>query len=379
MARTLGYIQVLRGIAASLVVADHAIYFVSTKEEVNSTWLSFAHSLGAFGVDLFFVISGFIMIYTSNDLFGSRAGALSFAYRRIIRIVPMYWLATAIALLLEMRRSGMPSLWHILSSMFFIPQVTDPGYPLRPILGVGWTLNYEMMFYAAFTVCLLLPKRLGVTSLIFTFCTFVCIGSFFRPLTETGDPVTVLTFILNPIILLFAAGVLLGLYVRPMHWRGASVPLVGPVSIVLVAVTVALFPVASYKTWPLSSSGAFYETWSLSWQIVFWALAAAIVGLAGRAGEPREGALTSFFHKLGDASYSIYLIHFMAIAGVSRAWQALGGGINTTGFMLAAFVAALVIGAMVHVVIENPLLHILRRVTSPTEAARREISLELKV
>jgi len=108
--------------------------------------------LGA-GVDLFFVISGFIIVYASEPLFG-KANAAEFLRRRTLRIVPLYWLALTmrLALLAVAARAGMkafPDGAMIAASYFFIPydcQGFGPDYPF-PILDLGWSLNYEIFFY----------------------------------------------------------------------------------------------------------------------------------------------------------------------------------------------------------------------------------------
>jgi exopolysaccharide production protein ExoZ len=170
MRRKLHALQVLRALAALMVVADHAVSYVATKQEVALSLKNLAWFLGIFGVDIFFVISGFIMIYTSRDLFGTRLGFAKFAYRRIVRIVPLYWLATITAAGLLLRHQ-FPSNFEIATSLAFVPAVTHPGEALRPILWVGWTLNLEMFFYALFTVSLLFHGGWGRSSSCFCwFC-----------------------------------------------------------------------------------------------------------------------------------------------------------------------------------------------------------------
>src|SRR5260370_5386066 len=97
------FLQVLRAIAALFVVADHAIYYIERKQNVPLWAHNLAWHMGAFGVAIFFIISGFIMAYTGQGLFNSALGWAIFARRRIIRIVPMYWLATAVELSLSPR------------------------------------------------------------------------------------------------------------------------------------------------------------------------------------------------------------------------------------------------------------------------------------
>ena len=127
-------IQFLRFLAASLVVLTH------TLGEYDDL-----RSFGGFGVDVFFVISGFV-IYLITD-----SGHKNFFVKRLIRIVPIYWLFTigiSIIALLEpqLLRSASFDVTQIIASLFFIPYWTENA-GFAPILTLGWTLNFEMLFY----------------------------------------------------------------------------------------------------------------------------------------------------------------------------------------------------------------------------------------
>src|SRR5271157_4795517 len=141
-------VHLLRVIAALLVVYFHI---------ASSAGLHLPFAFGTCGVDVFFVISGFIIAYI-----GSRKPEAFFT-RRLIRIVPFYWSASlcvfAIAWLfpqhLRQARADIP---HLLHSLFFIPHETT-YCATYPTLILGWSLNYEMYFYALFAVALLISRR----------------------------------------------------------------------------------------------------------------------------------------------------------------------------------------------------------------------------
>ena len=155
-------IQILRALAALLVVFHHARYQIRDFEAFfyGGIWQS-----GQAGVDIFFVISGFIMWVTTHD---RRTTPLQFLTNRIVRIVPLYWLLTltvAAACLIapSLFRGVVLAPEHVVKSLFFIPDFY-PGMPTHiwPLLLPGWTLNYEMIFYVVFAVALLLPRHLMI-------------------------------------------------------------------------------------------------------------------------------------------------------------------------------------------------------------------------
>jgi len=228
--------------------------------------------------------------------------------------------------------------------------VTQIGEPLRPILGVGWTLNLEMFFYALFTVSLLFSRRSGTVLLVSFLVLLVVAGGLMRSLDDTSDPLTVATFLTNPILLLFAAGVVLGTAIDLSERWAFPVPFGAAFSIGLTAGAIAVF-VAWVDEAP----------WPFGWQIVFWALCVAIVFLALVAEEYRSWPI-AVVERLGDASYSIYLFHFLVIAAVGRVWLTASDRMAEWPFIAVAFVAASVAGLLIHLWVERPLLLTLRHV-----------------
>jgi len=152
-------IQVFRFIAALMVIILHSMYY--TSERLAPGFPLF--SRGSNGVDLFFVISGFVMILSTQNLKDKPGGWRTFAIRRIIRIVPIYWILTTYKLFVLLFASSLVyhasvDVSYITKSYFFIPATNVDGV-LGPLLGVGWTLNFEMFFYALFALTLALRKN----------------------------------------------------------------------------------------------------------------------------------------------------------------------------------------------------------------------------
>lgn len=278
-------VQALRGVAALAVVIVHFDYvrvILANRANEVSPLFPFAS-----GVDLFFVISGFIIVHSSSDLFEKPKGWLTFFTRRVARIVPLYWLATAAAIPLM----AMPpvDIQSILYSLFFIPYRNGNG-TVFPLHAGGWTLNFEMFFYVLFGSLLFLERRRAIAALCTVLVTLVIIGQIFRP---KFAPLLIWS---DALLLEFLFGVLIA-----VAYHDFNVRLAMPVRIFLciAGVTViALFP--AYGGFP---SGLRFLTWGLP--------AAAIFAGVVLADDIKPGWLTAPIRMLGDASYAVYLIHPM--------------------------------------------------------------------
>jgi exopolysaccharide production protein ExoZ len=149
----LNNIQVLRAFAAVAVVIFH-------------TGFSFPHMrpFGSFGVDVFFVISGYIMARILDP--ASDSSSDFFFRRRVLRIVPPYWFFTVLLYLIALRIPQLmgatrASASDLIQSLFFIPFTKGSGL-IQPLLFIGWSLNYEMFFYLALAIGLLFSKKRAV-------------------------------------------------------------------------------------------------------------------------------------------------------------------------------------------------------------------------
>lgn len=200
-------IQWLRGLAACAVVARHA----ATAAE-KSGWLpTQGINIGHWGVDLFFAISGFIMVYTTSNVYPGYKTMILFWLRRIIRIAPIYWLITIVIVIFSIITPSMtgykPEFWHIIGSIFFIP-LEDARGILSPPLRVGWSLNFEMYFYIVFGIILVAPRHL-MHILIIAWAFFsVTIGLIINPSTPLIQMMT------STYIIEFVAGALVATIIQ---------------------------------------------------------------------------------------------------------------------------------------------------------------------
>lgn len=290
------------------------------------------------GVDIFFVISGFIMVYICTTPSVSPG---SFMKNRITRIVPLYWAVTffvffAAAATKNVFRNTTAGPLQLLMSLFFIPfQKAAVGAP-QPIVFVGWTLNYEMFFYCLFAFGLALPnRRLAIAGVAVAMVILVVLGATFTP------SATIPAFYTNPMILEFVCGMLIGL-AFPHLQKHAPAILIGPtVAATLVALGMLLHPlnpagehvlVYGVPATVLVLSSVLLDIWKVQ-----------VRSAAGRM--------------LGDASYSIYLTHaFIAIGFQRLAVQFQVTPFGAVALLVVAIAAILAVGIVTHRKVELPLI-----------------------
>lgn len=336
---TLHDLQMLRAVAAILVVIDHSAEQV-VGWSGSPIWIKeFGWFLGEQGVALFFVISGFIMSYTSDE-FGSVDAARRFLLRRIVRVVPLYWFFTllVVALMVGAARFDGRSIDYenILYSLFFIP---FGDAPMRPVLGPGWTLNFEMIFYAIFASAMILTRSKGHLFVAFSLTGAVLAGRILFG-EMTGDAgATPLAFILSPYLLLFLAGMAAG-YFRLQIRTGRPTLIVVMALSLQAALFVALMP--DYTT-PL-------------WRAVFWTsdFFMVLICLSGLS-EPAARKPLAIMEKLGKASYSLYLSHIFIVHLVAAVWRSSLGQEHPAAYIATTLLIACAVSLFVFRFVERPL------------------------
>lgn len=288
------YLQYLRGVAALMVVYFHSV--VQLKNfGIEKPLLPM---MGEAGVDLFFVLSGFLMWITTS---GKNVSPGSFLIKRLMRIVPLYWMLTltagAAALLApSLLKHTLFEITHFISSLMFFPSPNpsylDPaeaGLRLTPILVPGWTLNYEMFFYAVFAVVLLFPQRLRLPLVAGSFVVIALARVSMAPYSAA------LEFYGNPIVFEFVMGIGVAMLVQRRWLLSAGWATV----MALVALAVMLL--------------ANFNDLVISRPIAFGIPAAFIV--YGLCCMEIRGVLRNFrgLRIVGDASYSLYLTHVFTL------------------------------------------------------------------
>ncbi len=332
---TLWTMQVLRGAAALMVVIGHS---QSTVARLTGEWGgSFERwdplPWGA-SVDLFFVISGFIMVYASDRLFGRPDARRRFLRRRLVRIVPLYWLVTTLFLLLlgaATLKGGdpFPGPGAILSSYLFWPFDTRGDGGLFPVYDLGWTLNYEMLFYLLFAGVVVLARRPALVTLGAIMVALVLIGTVVP--REAGAP----WFATRPIVLDFGLGLAVGAMVL------AKVR-IAPAARALLAVGGLLLLAADPgHVFDVGPGVTVANEWP---RVLLAGLPAAAILAAGTLGpEPPMPAFARPFTAIGDASYSLYLLHPFSLILLEKLAQKLPAVRAAPGGLLVAAAVALAI------------------------------------
>lgn len=298
------------------------------------------------GVDIFFVISGFIMWWTTRDI---EITPLNFMKRRFLRIAPLYWAITLfyVVILLvapSLMQTGRFDPRHVISSFLFLPYVHPVSGGQYPLVVPGWTLNFEMYFYVIFAACLWLPRNLRLGALIVLLAGLVAIGAVWQPRDSWGY------FYTSPLILEFLLGILLAeCTARRLMAKLALVP-------VLLVVGFGAIPLTSHYVYPLlidmslTPRGARAVTWGIPAGVLIY----AAVSAETRITIPRRDWLLF----LGNASFSIYVTHQLTMSAAGQVWRRVIGGetaISYVGFCLFGLSIAIGLGCLSHRFVERPL------------------------
>jgi peptidoglycan/LPS O-acetylase OafA/YrhL len=338
-------VQILRAVAACLVVFGHSVHEAATVAvQTGRPPLNLSIIDWGFGVDIFFVISGFIMIYTAADLFGQPGAAHVFLTRRIVRIVPLYWMITAALILVYLVAPKILNVpiegWRsVVNSFLFIPDLRGNG-EIRPIMALGWSLNYEMFFYAVFAFCLLAPLKRAMLYLIGFFVGLSILGA------TVTMPTVALTYWTNSIILEFLFGALIALACRAKF----SLPVGAALALIVAGIACAV------------ALGPFWGMDQVLPRFISGGLAAALIVSAAAFG-PRLSAswIVTPLVVLGDASYSLYLTHPFAIRPIRSIWMKLHGGALPLGlYLIVCGLVAIAAALLVYRFIEKPTTDALR-------------------
>ncbi|SFV35961.1 Peptidoglycan/LPS O-acetylase OafA/YrhL, contains acyltransferase and SGNH-hydrolase domains [Devosia crocina] len=333
-------VQYLRAMAAFFVLVSHALLYPLATEN-----LAYGR-LGWLGVILFFVISGFIMVsVTDAGQFDGR----QFMRRRMMRVAPLYWGFTLVAALLALLA---PQLFktttfdgsQLALSLAFIPFYNPASEGLHPLYKLGWTLNYEIFFYACFALLAMFTARSRVVGLTIAFGGLAALGFVLSPTSAIPQ------FYTSFLPLAFVAGCWIGLAhieCRLAHLsRRALIAFAG----------IGLIGIVEGFVW----DRGLMEDWSAFVGFLAFSVALMLIALRCEARLPR----IAWLETLGNASYSIYLVHIFAVALMA------GIGLRLLGKDLPGIVPILTVlavacglwaGLLLYRFVEKPLMQRLQK------------------
>jgi exopolysaccharide production protein ExoZ len=334
------HIQILRFFAALAVVAFHAWGIAPDGFKVPESAIAFALSHGGHGVDLFFVISGFIIFYATHS---AKMTPAEFLRRRIERIVPLYFFVIVAVTTLAMTLPatfGTPDWYtprHILKSLAFIA-FTDGE---MPVVYLGWSLEYEMYFYLVAALLMALTRDVW-RNIVMLFSALAVIGQIPGVDGALGN----YAFFTDPMILEFVLGVIVGsaFVNRRVGW---------PMAVSAACAIAALLATDPANRVMLSG-------------VPSACLVAAAAFVSRKRVDPSWPELA--LARLGDASYSIYLAQVQTVSLASTAIAVLIPAIPPLLLVIVTSGIVVALGLLLNIVVERPLLRLCRRLGGPRPA-----------
>lgn len=354
----IGNLQILRLIAAAMVLFGHLNHEVLKKPVLAQGFVPFQPIWWHCGVDVFFVVSGFVMVLITRDSFGKPGAATAFFRARVIRLVPMYWLFTTLTLLAMMlvpteMRHHTTNWRQVLGSYLFVPLTMNADGAPRPVMILGWTLNYEMLFYAVFALAMRLDRRRGLMAVGAMLIALVGAGMLFAlpmPFKVWCDP----------IILEFGLGMgLYGLWQRfgPLPaWAGLAIAGQG---------------FAAMAVFMAGGIANHFDAGRVIWGGVPAAMIATGVLMIRERAAPGPARRLAMLG--GDASYALYLSHPFVLSAVALVC-ARAGLVSAPLYIGGALIACLGFSVVFHCKCEKPFQLLVRQwLARPATAKRRAI------
>jgi exopolysaccharide production protein ExoZ len=281
---TLKSLQILRAVAATGVVYFH---------------IGAVPLFGSFGVDIFFVISGFVMAMVVENGQSPRV----FAVSRLTRIAPLYWTLTTCLLILaaispQLLNSTTFNLTNYIKSICFIPYFKESGQ-LQPILAVGWTLNYEMFFYFCIWLSIIVSRRLYIP------LTFALLAAAYIVLGELSTNSVLQNFFGSSLLFEFALGIL----AYRIHKSR--------VLIRLGSATLLVISLLSFIFMAVAETLHFGTARIITYGIPSIALVLSITALEDTS-ILMNNPIVSVIAVIGDGSYATYLSHYYVVEGIRK-------------------------------------------------------------
>ncbi len=330
------FIQALRAIAAMMVLVWH----FKPKGEHASPVLDFFFTNGFAGVDLFFVISGFIMVYTTGGRDGGARQALLFMAKRFARIWPLYAFGTALYVSFLIALDWMTKGDFIKTGLSLIFYPVSPS----PTLDVGWTLNIEMYFYLVFAACILFDRLRWTMAGLWIISTLIVqssITSFAFVPDSLGFMVPVLAQAVHPCIPEFFAGMIIAAFF--MSGIRINKSLGFPLAALLIAFSAWQYIDGFYNKPGIYGMGA---------SAIAIVLGFSLAEKTGFGWKPSPLLIW-----MGNISFSIYIIHTTVGLSLTRVLMktSLSEYVSGVGYLVFLTVLILALSAITYELIEKRL------------------------
>jgi peptidoglycan/LPS O-acetylase OafA/YrhL len=340
------HIQILRFLAAAAVVAFHVWGIAPDHINVPAQTPTLGLWHFGHGVDLFFVVSGFIMYYATQAAAarGKPLTPSAFLRRRIERIVPLYaamiLIMTALAMALPaiLDTPGWYTLPHVLKSLAF---VSFTGGEM-PVVFVGWSLEYEMYFYLVLALLMALTRD-AWRAVVVAFCGLVIIGQ----IPGVTEALGTYSFFTDPLILEFIFGIIAGILFVGSGHAGKNHFVLPLAAACATAVLLITDPANRALVYGLPSA----------------ALVLLAAWISRRRAQPSR--LERTCERLGDASFSIYLVQAPLVVFAAQAVAALSPTIHPLWLVVLASTLVIAAGLALNIILERPLLALCRRIGKP--------------
>ncbi|HEX7855571.1 MAG TPA: acyltransferase [Sphingobium sp.] len=326
-------IEALRGIAALSVLLYHAARHVNAAS--GAPLLMGAFQAGHAGVDLFFVLSGFLILHVHGRDIGRPGRIGHYARQRFTRVMPLYWIALGLTILKAMGGGhDFPGMDAALRSVLLLP-----GWQ-EPLLGPAWSLQHELVFYIVFAV-LILHRGAGL-ALLGLWGVAVLAG------LSGGLDANVPFQIIGHYNLEFLFGLVVAL-VLPRLRGGRMLSILG----VLLLVAAGLM-----------EGQGWFDGYGVAGRFAYGLPSAMLIAGLAALSKEREFAIPRWLGALGGASYSIYLFQFLFMGLAVKFWQMVGMEKRPDlGWLLFLLMvcAGIVGGLLTSRLVEKPLLRWMRR------------------
>ena len=359
-------VQALRGLAAFLVLLFHAVDVqkkaLLPEQTSELSLLSGFWDQGYAGVDLFFVISGFIMVYVTRNTLPSAKQVGRFLYSRATRIYPLWWIFAGVMMLYYIVSYGQPAAPDVASGETLLPYLVKslglfPQEAL-PVLGVGWTLIHEMWFYLVFAGLLFLPRKALPWALGAWGTLILLAGLGYSAPHHAGNIIELAT---SPLTLEFILG------------GFAALLLLGRSAIAATPILI-LGILSGMATLWIGLNGGTNFVWH---RVIAFGLPSVLL-IYGLVALEHSGRLNvpQWAVRLGDWSYSLYLSHLIVLLALRRIWQGLPlpdglqfngpGPWDNLAFAIAGICLSIVFAAISYRLLEKPLLNATRKLAGKT-------------